>query len=464
MKHKIKIILADDDPVWRQILPRQLDAREFDVGTVKTGAELLEALRASDYEIVLLDLGLPGMSGLEVLKQIRTLADPPEVIVLTADNSLESGLEAMRLGAYEYLTKPADAKHLEIVIRKAEEKNFLVRQNARLRAVVRRQTENGQPIDPVIESAVMKQILAQAERVAPIDTTILITGESGTGKDVLARWIHDQSPRRDVPLISINCGALPESLFESEFFGHEKGSFTGATGQKIGLIEAGDGGTLFLDEIGEMPLTMQVKLLHFLENGIFRRIGSTRDRKADVRVIAATNRPLEADVREAKFRADLFYRLNVVSFHLPPLRERRADIPPLIDFFVARLQHKFNRPNLSLSNAARQKLERHEWRGNIRELRNALERAVVLSAADEIDDVEGLNSHVNLTAPVASSAPPNVYTVSEDAALLPLFEIEKQHILHVLSAVGGKRERAAALLGITSRTLYRKLNEYGAKV
>ncbi|MBC7798541.1 MAG: sigma-54-dependent Fis family transcriptional regulator, partial [Pyrinomonadaceae bacterium] len=251
---------------------------------------------------------------------------------------------------------------------------------------------------------------------------------------------------------------LPENLFESEFFGHEKGSFTGATSQRIGLIEAADGSSLFLDEMGEMPLSMQVKLLHFLENGAFRRVGATRDRKSDVRIIAATNRPLELDVKDGRFRTDLFYRLNVVSFHLPPLRERREDIEPLIDFFLERLKQKFDRPQLRLSDEARSELEAHEWRGNVRELRNTLERTVVLTADDEVKTIYGISRNTEI-----SDSSQSAETISTTTKLEPLAEIEKQHILRVLQEVGGKRERAAAILGITSRTLYRKLQEFSFK-
>ncbi len=452
MKQRIKVILADDDPILSAILPRQLNSAEFEIIAFASGKELLNSLESAEADVVLLDVNLPDASGLEILPQIREAEDAPEVIMLTADTTLKTGLESMRLGAYDYVTKPATPEHIAAILRKASEKHSLVRQNARLRAAVRQQTSET-IIEPAHKSPVMRQVFQQAGRVAKIDTTVLITGESGTGKDVLARWIHSQSPRFDSPIVSINCGALPENLFESEFFGHEKGSFTGASTQKIGLVEAADGSTLFLDEIGEMPLSIQVKLLHFLENGTFRRVGANRERKADVRLIAATNRPMEEDVQNKKFRADLYYRLNVVSFHLPALRERPEDIAELIELFLEKLRQRFSRPLLRLSPEAQEKLETYEWRGNIRELRNTLERAAVLSPSDEITEIHGL-------AKTSESSPEKPPTASSIAPL-PLAEIEKQHILRVLSEVGGKREKAAAILGITARTLYRKLNEYG---
>jgi two-component system response regulator AtoC len=277
MKQKIKILLADDDPVLRRLLPSQITADDLEFSTTDSAKSVLGKLKDEDFDVVLLDVNLPDISGIEILPAIRQTENPPEVIMLTADKSLQTGIEAMRRGAIDYITKPANADEVETFIRKAVEKRQLVQENERFRVAVRRQNKS-LVIEPVHQSAAMKQIFAQAETVAKLDTTVLITGESGTGKDILARWIHSFSPRADLPLVSVNCGALPENLFESEFFGHEKGSFTGAMTQKVGLIEAAHGSTLFLDEIGEMPLPMQVKLLHFLENGNFRRVGATRDR------------------------------------------------------------------------------------------------------------------------------------------------------------------------------------------
>jgi DNA-binding NtrC family response regulator len=453
MKSKIKVLLADDDPILRRLLPRQLPADTFVVSTVSNGEEAFLALGEEGFDVVLLDVNLPDVSGLDVLSSLRQLDDAPEVIMLTADTTLTTGLEAMRLGAYDYITKPAAPEQIEVVIRKATEKHNLVQQNARLRAAVRQQNP---VIQPAHQSKAMREVFIQAERVARINTTVLITGESGTGKDVMARWIHSKSPRAELPLVSINCGAVPENLFESEFFGHEKGAFTGANAQKIGFIEAADGSTLFLDEIGEMPITVQVKLLHFLENQTFRRVGANRDRQTDVRVIAATNRPLEEDIKKGHFRLDLFYRLNIISFHLPPLRERKEDIPALIEYFLNIFRHKFNRPRLRLSEQAKQFMINQRWPGNIRELKNTLERTAILSPTDEITEIYGL-PQAN-AGELPSDA--DVQTQIVGKPLLPLAEIEKQHILYVLEKVRGKRERAAAILGITSRTLYRKLNEF----
>lgn len=452
MNQNIRVLLADDDPVLRRLLPSQIPAGDISFSAAEDAKSVLARVREDEFDVVLLDLNLPDASGIELLPTVRRGENPPEVIILTADTSLESGIEAMRRGAYDYVTKPANPLQVEKLIRKAFEKRSLVLENERYRVAVRRQNE-GYTVKPVHSSTVMNVILGQAETVAKLDTTILITGESGTGKDVMARWIHALSPRADHPLVSINCGALPEHLFESEFFGHEKGSFTGATAAKTGLIEAADGSTLFLDEIGEMPLVMQVKLLHFLENGAFRPVGSNRDRRASVRVIAATNKDLASEVREGRFRMDLFYRLNVVSFRLPPLRERREDIPALVDSFVERLRISFNRPKLTFSAHAKQQIMEHQWPGNIRELRNVLERSAALTRDDVIDFIEDLHlTHFE----------PNVEENRSAATTPTLAELERRHILNVLESTGGHRERAAVILGITSRTLYRKLAEYGA--
>ncbi|MDT4898227.1 MAG: two-component system, NtrC family, response regulator HydG [Acidobacteriota bacterium] len=458
MSRKIRVLVVDDNKMFRDLVTDQLNDLSIEATSVGSGEEALLSLRSTDCDVVLLDIKMGGISGLDVLRQIRQMEDAPEVIMLTADTSLSTGIEAMRLGAYDYLTKPATLDEMEAVIRKADEKSRLVRQNASLRSVVRQPaTAEDEPLAFIYQSAAMRGVVELAESAARLDSTVIITGESGTGKDVLARFIHARSARNDSPLITVNCGAMPESLFESEFFGHEKGAFTGASALKRGLIEAADGSTLFLDEVGEMPLAVQVKLLHFLEQGRFRRVGSTRDQTVDVRVIAATNRHLPQDVRDGRFRADLFYRLNVVSLHILPLRERPADIPALIEYFLTLYRQRFNRPALSLSDDALQRLQTFSWPGNIRELRNCLERAIALSPTETIEAGQlmlggdaGHGSAIDSSPrPTAPDSPPST-----------LYELERQHILRVLSEAGGNRERAAAILGISARTLYRKLREY----
>src|SRR5215831_17210944 len=326
MSRKIRILVVDDDNLLRKLVTEQLSRSDFDATPAPSARAALQSLRDRDYDVVLLDIMMPDMTGLEALREVRKLEDPPEVVMLTGDSSLSTGIEAMRHGAYDYLTKPATLVEMEAVLRKADEKRRLVKQNASLRSVA--QPAAAEETSPIIhDNPRMTALVSQAEAAARSDSTILLTGESGTGKDVMARFIHSKSTRSGSPMIMVNCGALPETLFESEFFGHERGAFTGASSLRRGLLEAADGSTLFLDEIGDMPLLMQVKLLHFLEQGRFRRVGSTRDQNADVRIIAATNRNLPNEVERQRFRADLYYRLNVVSLHVPPLRERRNAIP-----------------------------------------------------------------------------------------------------------------------------------------
>ncbi|HEY0173521.1 MAG TPA: sigma-54 dependent transcriptional regulator [Pyrinomonadaceae bacterium] len=454
MSRKIRVMVVDDDAVLRKLVTNQVARMGFDSTPAQSGEEALEALAKSDFDVMLLDIRMPGLSGLDTLREVRKLEDAPEVVMLTADTSLGTGIEAMRLGAYDYLTKPATLDEIEAVVRKAEEKRRLVRQNASLRDVVRQPSDEAQSA-LVYKSKAMEGLVALAETAARADSTVVITGESGTGKDVLARFIHARSQRADTPMIAVNCAALPETLFESEFFGHERGAFTGATSTKRGLIEAADSSTLFLDEVGEMPLQTQVKLLRFLEEGRFRRVGSTRDRDADVRVVAATNRNLAEDVTAGRFRADLFYRLNVISLHVTPLRQRREDIPALVEHFLALFRERFNRPALDLSAEARARLDSYDWPGNVRELRNTLERAAALASAGS-DRLEADHILPPSPAPSAEGRTP----AAAPAAPMTLDQLERQHILRVLEEQAGNRERAAAVLGISARTLYRKLREY----
>jgi DNA-binding NtrC family response regulator len=450
MSRKVRVLVVDDDNLLRRLIVEQLSRSDFDAAAAATGREALEALRENDYDVVLMDITMPELSGLDALREIRKLDDPPEVVMLTADASLDSGLEAMRFGAYDYLTKPAPLDEMEAVIRKADEKRRLVKQNASLRAAARPRGVIEEALPLSGKGSLMGPVISEAEVAARTDSTILLTGESGTGKDVLARYIHSQSSRAAAPMITVNCGALPDTLFESEFFGHERGAFTGATSLRRGLLEAADGSTLFLDEIGDLAQPMQVKFLHFLEQGRFRRVGSTRDQNADVRVIAATNRDLSAAVHKKSFRADLFYRLNVVSIRIPALRERRDDIPVLIDHFLDLYRRRFNRPGLDLSTDARGRLVEYAWPGNVRELRNCLERAAAISPTDTIaaDQVLAVSEGLGGRAAAKRAVP------------VTLEELEREHILHVLSTSDGNRERAAAILGISERTLYRKLREY----
>lgn len=458
MNRQIHVLVVDDDNLLRRLVVEQLSRSDFHAVPAPTGKAALETLREQDFDVVMLDIMMPDVSGLDALREIRKLDDPPEVIMLTGDTSLTTGIEAMRFGAYDYLTKPATLDEMEAVIRKADEKRRLVKQNASLRSVVRPTHSTDEALPITHGNSAMAAVIAEAEVAARTDSTVLLMGESGTGKDVLARFIHSKSSRAGTPMITVNCGALPDTLFESEFFGYERGAFTGATSLRRGLLEAADGSTLFLDEIGDLAQQMQVKFLHFLEQGRFRRVGSTRDQNADVRVIAATNRDLPDEVTQQKFRADLFYRLNVVSLKIPPLRERPEDILKLVDHFLELYQRRFNRPALALSKDAREYLQNYSWPGNVRELRNYLERAAAISPGDIIDvnQISGIATESSSMRPggVAGAA------AAPQATPVTLEELEREHILRVVKESDGNRERAAAILGISARTLYRKLREY----
>jgi DNA-binding NtrC family response regulator len=456
MKRNIRILIVDDDSSLRTFLAERLSHGDFDAVPIGSARDALKVLEESDYDVVLLDITMPDMSGLDALEQIRKLEDPPQVVMLTADTSLQTGLEAMRLGAYHYLTKPATLDEMEEVLRKAHEKRRLLKQNASLQSVARPSDDTDHP-NMIVASGAMSALVKQAEAAARTDSTVLLTGESGTGKDVLAQYIHAMSPRSSGAMITVNCGALPETLIEAEFFGHERGAFTGATATRRGLIEAADGSSLFLDEIGDLPLMMQVKVLHFLEQGRFRRVGSTKDQNADVRIIAATNRNLPAEVERQTFRADLYYRLNVVSLHIPPLRERREAIQRFIDHFLGHYRVRFDRPNLEVSPAAREHLENYSWPGNVRELRNCLERAAALSQNDVLEPAQFPFLTAKKMAPAISAPAPSI---PAELLVMTLEDIEREHILRILDDRKGNRERAAAVLGISTRTLYRKLREY----
>jgi len=463
MTRTIRVLVVDDDNVLRKVITEQLSRSDFQATPAASAREALQLLCETDYDVVLLDIRMPDMTGLDALREIRKLEDPPEVVMLTADTSLSTGIEAMRHGAYDYLTKPATLDEMEAVLRKADEKRRLVKQNASLRSVSRPANQADEPLPMICENSAMAAVVKQAEAAAQTDSTILLTGDSGTGKDVLARFIHSCSPRAATPIIMVNCGALPETLFESEFFGHERGAFTGASSLRRGLLEAADGSSLFLDEIGDMPLLMQVKVLHFLEQGRFRRVGSTRDQTADVRIIAATNRHLVTEVERLRFRADLYYRLNVVSLHVPPLRDRPEDIPRFISYFLEIYRERFNRPGLDVSAEVREKLQKYSWPGNVRELRNCLERAAAVSVSDSIDETQ-LPLLTSPSAPAMAGYPERAPEAFPQATSVTLEELEREHILRVLDQSNGNRERAAAILGISSRTLYRKLREYEGKL
>ena len=445
MTRAVRVLVADDERNLRELLQRELARKGHEVETAADGDEALARLRETPYDVVVLDMKMPRKEGIEVLRDLQAFPEQPQVIVMTGFQEVSSAVEAMKLGAYDYLTKPTKIEELDVVIRKAAEKGQLLRDNVAMRAHV----PGAEPFGGILtRSARMQDVLRIVERVAPTESSVLILGESGTGKELVARAIHERSQRASRPFVPIHCGALPHEVLESELFGHEKGAFTGAISAKPGLIELADGGTLFLDEIGEMEADSQVKLLRVLETGTFFRVGGTRPQRVDVRLVAATNRDLADAMRAGHFRQDLYYRINTITVQLPSLRERRDDIALLARHFVeTHAAYGLKR----LSPAALAALETYGWPGNVRELLHAIERGVILAKGDEIMP-EDLPPEVVGTAPVSAGTP-------SAAGTLEL--MERTHILSTLRQVGGHRGKAAALLAIDPKTLYRKIIAYG---
>jgi len=441
MTAQIRVLVADDERNLRELLVRELTRKGHAAVGVPDGQAALDRLKEEVPDVLLLDMKMPRVEGIEVLRSLQQFAEAPQVIVMTGFQEVPAAVEAMKLGAYDYLTKPTRIEELDILIRKAAEKGRLIRQNVALRAQFD-PDDGGGPI--VTANPAVEEMLRVVDRVAPTDSSVLILGESGTGKELVARAVHERSPRAAQAFVTIHCGALPREVLESELFGHEKGAFTGAVNAKPGLIELADGGTLFLDEIGEMELESQVKLLRVLESRAFFRVGGTRRRTVDMRLVAATNRDLAEAIKSNRFRQDLYYRINTITVSLPPLRERREDIPLLARYFLEQ-SAVYGRKRLSPS--ALQYLERCDWPGNVRELQHAIQRAVILCTGDEIQPED-------LPADVRSGQ------LAPVPARGSLEEMERQHIIVTLRQVGGHRAKAAALLGIDPKTLYRKILSY----
>ncbi len=447
------ILVVDDDPAMRHLLSVILTDNGWEARAVGAGDEALRELDARDYDLVLTDVRMPGMDGLALLREIQRLRPDLTVIVMSAYGAQDQALAAMKAGAYDYLSKPFKRDEVVLVLRKAEERERLARENRRLRTEL---AQGYGPSNLVGASAAMQEVLRQLRKVAPQKTTVLVTGESGTGKELVARALHELSPRAALPFVAVNCGAIPAELIESELFGHVRGAFTDATRTRKGLAEEADGGTLFLDEIGELPVGLQVKLLRFLEDEEVRPLGDVRARRVDVRVVAATGRDLRRAVEAGQFREDLLYRLDVVGVRLPPLRERREDIPALAAHFLAR--HARLRPELTgvrLSDDAREALLAHRWPGNVRELEHALERAVVLAEGPLIRE-EDLPDTARAAPPAPASHDHGTFSVKRETRAL-----EVRLIRAALEQTGGNRTRAAELLELSYRALLYKIKEYG---
>ena len=444
------VLVVDDQAPIRESMVITFRREGYAVAAAESGDQALELLAQKPFDLIVTDLRMTGMSGIDVLKKTKELFPDTEVVVMTAYGTIEGAVDAIKSGAYDYLTKPFPPEELTLVAERALERKGLTQRVRRLERAVR----GDHPFEGIVTaSPSMQEVLKMIEQVARLDSTVLITGESGTGKELVARALHARSPRKDDPLVIINCGAIPENLQESELFGHTKGSFTGAHADKNGLFDEADGGTAFLDEVGELTPMAQVKMLRFLQNGEARRVGTTVSRLLDVRIIAATNSDLEQSVEDGTFREDLFYRLNVIPIQLPPLRERHEDIPPLAQHFARRIADRMGMTQPPpISPRAIDRLMKQPWRGNVRELENIIERAAAL-------DRDGILGMDDLPFGETQRKEDKLIDKARQS-LLTLQQLEKEYILEVLAECNGSRKNTARRLGITTATLWRKLKLY----
>jgi two-component system response regulator HydG len=448
-KPTVRALVVDDEAGIRAALKQLLSAKGYEVDVAEDGAAALERIAELTPDVVVTDLDMPRMGGMELLKELRQRDGELPVIVATSAVELQSAVSAMRAGAADYITKPVELDELVLAIERAIEHRNIRAENENFRRQLREQGGDGVK-NLIGSSPAMQNVYRLARQVAVARATVLITGESGTGKGELARTIHALSPRADKPFVAVHCASLAESLLESELFGHEKGSFTGADRRRIGRFEQAHQGTLFLDEVGEIPASVQVKLLTVLQERRFERVGGNEPIQADVRIIAATHRDLAADVASGSFREDLFYRLNVVHIEMPPLRLRTGDVVMLADHFLQRFALENHKPMSGFTDRAKTKLRSYRWPGNVRELENAVERAVVLCEGDRIDE-----AHL----PRGSTPPPTLEGIEIPGATMA--ELEKFAIMKTLDAVDGSTVRAAEILDISTRTIQYRLHEYG---
>jgi len=452
----LRVLFVDDEKSLQEFMRSELPRLGHEITVCPDGRAALKVLEKSTFDVAILDLRMPGMTGIEVLEQLKQVAPDTEALVMTGHASMETAIEAMRLGAFDYITKPCKLVEIEAILQKVAEKRVLQHKNLALQSRV--QAAEG-PTVLVGNSPAMAGVHRLIGTVAPTESTVLILGETGTGKELVARTLYQQSKRADMPFVPVNCGALSENLVESELFGHRKGAFTGADRDHKGLFEVANGGTLFLDEVGELNKNIQVKLLRFLESGEIRRVGETEPFRTDVRVLCATNCDLRTMIKEEAFREDLYFRINTFEIRLPPLRERRQDIPELARHLLGRAAR---RPAEQVANLlspeAVDVLLEHEWPGNVREMANVMEHAFIISGSQRITP-EHLPHHIR----PSSGAPTLSLAVAPASGTTPgartLREIEMEHVLRVLEKHGGNKPAAAAELGISLKTMYNKLNQ-----
>ena len=454
-EHHPQLLVVDDDRSILTLVGSIAQSAGFDVSTTMDGTEAMQLLRRRTADLVLLDLRMPGITGLETLRAIRDISPQSRVVLMSGHATIDSAVEAVKLGAMDYLTKPFDLHRLRQLLASVREEA-----EAR-RAVLTLEGELAHRLEfcgMIGRGAAMQEVFGLIRRLAPHARTALVTGETGTGKELVARALHKLGPRASRRFVTVNCSAVVETLFESELFGHVRGAFTGAGDHKAGLFETADGGTLFLDEIGELPASVQAKLLRVLENGEVQRVGSLEPRKVDVRLIAATNRDLRQEVAAGRFRGDLYYRLNVAEITLPTLRQRLEDIPYLTAAFVQSFAQRFGKPLIGLTPPAERLLAQAPWEGNVRQLRNVLERACILADGEFVTESElgGIMRHQLATAATSVAADPR-----NGHRPAPLLEIEREHIVRTLEQVRGNKAVAARLLGVSRRAFYRQLERHG---
>lgn len=455
-----KVLVVDDEESIREFFEIMLKREGYEVSTAANGAEGLERLKKERFDLVISDLQMPEMSGMDLLQAAKELDPELVIIMITAFGSTETAVEAMKLGAYDYLQKPFKIDEVKIIIRQALEKRTLRMENA----LLKRELGTKYAFDNLIGSAPpMLRIYEMVKRVANTKSSVLITGESGTGKELIARAIHFNGPLKDRPFVTVNCGAIPENLMESEMFGHKKGSFTGAIADKRGLFEVANGGTIFLDELGELPLPMQVKLLRVIQEGTFKRVGGTEDITVDVRVISATNKTLDTEVRAGRFREDLFYRMNVIQIHCPPLRERREDVTMLANHFLEKFAKSLNVEVKRIGNEAMDVLKRYHYPGNVRELENIIERTVALEPGSIILP-ESLPRHLlDAQQPTSGPLDANKIEILDDHGIdleKLTADFERTLLTKALQQAGGIKKRAAKLLNISFRSMRYRVDKY----